>query len=310
MKRRYLYYILLLSAILLLAASCKKETVIQNTDYVYYINNDEDKIVGESYSLKATDTKGQVMEYIQKLESVPTSNVYKSVLPEGMNLTQDNIRININGQLTIYFPASYYTLSGITEVLCRAAVVKTLCQIDKVRCVEFYVDGNPLVVSNETTVGLMYPEDFLDYTQNGKEYCQEVNLKLYFANTKGKQLVMENSLLEYDGSSSLEELVIKELIKGPDNEELLPTIPTGTTLLKVSEQDGICYVDFNENFLKKREDITDSVALYSVVNSLVEISSINTVQITVNGKYVKRYQDKISLEEPLERNLNIVSKLQ
>lgn len=309
MKRKYLCYVICLLGMLYFCCGCEKEKADTNTDYVYYINNDEDKIVGEPYSLAATDVEGQVLEYIEQLASVPKSKSCKSVLPSNIKLSEDDIRINVSGQLSIYFPKEYYELTGIKETLCRAAIVKTLCQIDKVKFVDFYVDGSPLIISDGIAIGDMYPEDFLDYSQNGKKYCQQVNLKLYFAAEGGQHLVAENISLEYDGNTSLEELVVKELIKGPSNKKLFSTIPRDTTLLKISEQDGICYVDFNESFLEKLEDINDDVAVYSIVNSLTEISNINEVQITINGKYMKKYQNNIPLDKPLERNLNIVRKM-
>lgn len=309
MKRKYLYYILCLLGMICFSAGCRKEAVKADTDCVYYMNNEEDKIVGEPYSLKATDLEEQVLEYIQQLKNTPKSKSCKSVLPAGIELNKNDIRMNVSGQLSIYFPNDYYELTGIREILARAAIVKTLCQIEQVKFVDFYVDGSPLIDFNETAIGDMYPEDFLDYSKNGKKYCQQVNLKLYFANETGKQLIAENVSLEYDGSISLEELVIKELIKGPSDKKLLPVISGDTTLLKISEQNGICYVDFNESFLEKRENISDSVVVYSVVNSLAEMSNINQVQITINGKYVKKYQNGIPLEKPLERNLNLVKKI-
>ncbi len=115
----------------------------------------------------------------------------------------------------------------------------------------------------------------------------------------------ENISLEYDGNISLEELVIEELIKGPTDGTLQSTIPQDTTLLKISEQDGVCYVDFSENFLGRIEGINDDVVIYSVVNSLTEIANINKVQITVDGKYIKKYGNSILLDKPLEKNLNI-----
>lgn len=305
MKRKYIYYILCLVGVVSFSVGCKKQAIDENTDYIYYINNDEDKIVKEPYSLKATDAEEQVLEYIEQLKSVPKSKSYKNVLPSNMKLSKNDIGINVNGQLSIYFPKDYYELTGIKEILCRAAIVKTICQIEKVKFVNFYIDGNPLMVSDKIAVGNMYPEDFLDYSQDGKKYCQQVSLKLYFADERGHQLVAENISLEYDGNISLEELVIEELIKGPTDGTLQSTIPQDTTLLKISEQDGVCYVDFSENFLGRIEGINDDVVIYSVVNSLTEIANINKVQITVDGKYIKKYGNSILLDKPLEKNLNI-----
>lgn len=309
MKRKYLYLsVLCLFGIMFFLAGCKKEKKVAETDCVYYINQEENKIVGEPYSLTATDLEEQVLEYIQQLKSTPKSKSCKSVLPSDMEISSKDIRMSVNGQLSIYFPKEYDELTGIKEVLARAAIVKTLCQIEQVKFVNFYVDGSPLDSPNGTTIGDMYPEEFLDYAKDGKKYCQQINLKLYFATENGEKLMIENVSSEYTGDISLEEFIVKELMKGPSDEKLRATIPGNSTLLKINEQDGICYVDFDEKFLEKPEKISDSVAIYSVVNSLLEMSNIDKVQITINGKYVKKYQS-IPLEKPLERNLNIMKQM-
>lgn len=87
---------------------------------------------------------------------------------------------------------------------------------------------------------------------------------------------------------------------------MLKTIPDGTELLNVSTKDGICYVDFNEKFMDKMEGIKDEVVIYSVVNSLVELSTINKVQFTINGEIKKNYREGISFDGLFERNLDLV----
>ena len=82
-------------------------------------------------------------------------------------------------------------------------------------------------------------------------------------------------------------------------------IPADTVLNKVSVQDGICYVDFNEAFMKKRSGITAKVAIYSIVNSLTELPNIYKVQFLVNGT-AKRTYEGIEFSSPFERNLEIV----
>ena len=82
-------------------------------------------------------------------------------------------------------------------------------------------------------------------------------------------------------------------------------IPSGTVLNKVTVRDGICYVDFNEKFMEKRKDITAEVALYSIVNSLTELSNVYKVQFLINGATRKNYQN-LDFSSTFERNLEIV----
>jgi len=84
-----------------------------------------------------------------------------------------------------------------------------------------------------------------------------------------------------------------------------PVIPKGTVLNKVTTRDGVCFVDFNEKFMEKRAGITAEVAIYSVVNSLTELSNVYKVQFLINGETKKTYQN-LDFSQPFERNLEIV----
>ena len=47
--------------------------------------------------------------------------------------------------------------------------------------------------------------------------------------------------------------------------------------------------------------------IYSIVDSLTELDTINTVQIAVNGKTDITYRDKMSLGEYYKKNLDLVT---
>ncbi len=68
-------------------------------------------------------------------------------------------------------------------------------------------------------------------------------------------------------------------------------------------------MDFNADFLDKLPDISDEVAVYSVVNSLVEISGINRVQFTIEGEAYKTYRETLAFDGMFERNLDLVESI-
>ena len=67
----------------------------------------------------------------------------------------------------------------------------------------------------------------------------------------------------------------------------------------------MCYVNFDQAFLTEPYDVTSQVAVYSLVNSLTELSSVQTVQITIDGKADRNFME-ISLSSAFERNLSMV----
>ena len=76
--------------------------------------------------------------------------------------------------------------------------------------------------------------------------------------------------------------------------------------MNVSVLEGVCYVSLDENFLTQNYNIEEPVVIYSIVNSLSEIPTINKVQISVNGDTSSVYREKMRLDELYERNLDYV----
>jgi germination protein M len=272
---------------------------------IYYIDTNETKIVSQDYSPVGKTKEDLVKEYLEVLNKDPKDINMKKALPE--NIRVEEFFFNEDGRLTINFNSDYKSLIGISEVLCRATIVKTLSQIQDVEYIEFNVNGQPLMGPNEKPIGLMEGSDFIDNTR-----AEDVFVTIYFANKKGKALVSSNLKISYDGNRSMEQLIIQQLISGPDviegpiEEDMKKSIPDGTELIKVTTKDGICYVDFNDKFMNNIPKVNDEVAIYSVVNSLVELSGINKVKFTINGEVKKNYGDGIPFDGLFERNLEIV----
>ena len=103
--------------------------------------------------------------------------------------------------------------------------------------------------------------------------------------------------------------MVRQLIAGPLPEEtgMQSAMPHGTIINKVTKKDGICYLDLNGMFLEDLPGVTDEVVIYSIVNSLAEISGISKVQFMVNGEVQKKYRENIPFDGLFERNLDLVN---
>ncbi len=299
--------VLWLAVLIFLISGCsnntenKKET--ENSLKIYYINNSETKIVYEAYEPKTFETNDLINELLIAIEKEPKENSYKLAKPDTIKIKNYEFK---DGQLSIHFDSAYLSLSKTAEILCRASIVKTLCQIEDVKFVEFYVNEQPLMDSAEKPVGLMTKDKFIDNTGNDINYYQRTYVTLFFANDKGSKLIENLFLVTYDGNISMEEIIINRLIS-PGVDYVNRTIPEGTQLIKLTVKDGVCYLDFNEKLLDKTLNVKESVTIYSIVNSLVELPTINKVQFTINGEKRKTFRDgSIAFDEPFERNLDVV----
>ena len=93
-----------------------------------------------------------------------------------------------------------------------------------------------------------------------------------------------------DGTLSKQEGIaratLNELIAGPHDESLLPTLPAGTILEGINIADGLCTVDFSSELVADLSQDTDQqlLALYSVVNTLCQFETVEQVRILVDGQ--------------------------
>lgn len=270
---------------------------------LYYLNAERTKVVSENTEPIIGTVEAQVSEFLTALEEILWTDDEKDLITDRNPIYE--YKIDETGLLSLRFASDYNASPSITEVLRRAAIVKTLCQLDGVTAVEFYIGTQPLLTSGGKPVGMLTAEDFIDSTGENTEFYQEAKVAVYFANETGDALVESNLKITYDGTLSTERLIIEQLMEGPVLEEMQAVIPKGTVLNKITVRDGICYVDFNEKFMEKREGITAEVAVYSIVNSLTELSNIYKVQFLINGTTKKTY-GTLDFSSTFERNLEIV----
>lgn len=65
-------------------------------------------------------------------------------------------------------------------------------------------------------------------------------------------------------------------------------------------------MNVDENFMTQIYNVTADVVIYSIVNSLVELSNVNKVQIAVNGKTDIVFRETFNLVNLYERNLELI----
>ena len=71
--------------------------------------------------------------------------------------------------------------------------------------------------------------------------------------------------------------------------------------------DGVCYVNFDAAFTNEIVNVSDAIPIYSVVNSLCELSYINSVQILINGDSKVKFRDSISLQQQFEKDESLIT---
>lgn len=297
-------FLVWLAALLLCACGRQQEEKPGKVYNIYYMNSDETAISPYEYVTETTDKWQLISELLGQLRTGSERLKYKAPLSDKFELL--NYTVN-EEQLTLSFDENYAWQEVTTEVLARAAIVRTLTQIDGISYVTFQIKSEPLVDANGMVIGNMNADMFIDNAGNEINTYEKVKLTLYLADESGSRLKTVNRTVVYNSNISMERLVTEQLIAGPkEGEKAFPTVNPDTKIISVNVKDRICYVDFDSTFLTQIYNVTSDVAIYSIINSLAELPSVNKVQISINGDTNMNYKENVSLSTVFERNLELV----
>ena len=280
-NKKYMALLLVVSMCAAIFTGCSKRNQ-ETGPYIYYLTAANDGIGKEKCEFKTDNVTGRVDELMEGLSTDPQSVDLKRTIPSSVKLLDYEVD---DSTLVLYFNREYSDIGGYKEVLIRAAIVKTLLQIDGIDGISFYVAGSPLVDVNGSLVGIMTADTFIeDFSEDTKELAK-ATMVLYFASADGQALVKRDVDVYYNTNVSMERLVVEHLLQGPKSNNVsgnfIGTMPNDTKLKSISVNDGVCYVRFDSGFLNGNSDVSSKVMLYSIVDSLTELDSINKVQISI-----------------------------
>ena len=300
--------ILFLSVILsgLLAGCSQKEmprpTPEEGKYLIYYLNTATTKLVPREYEAEATDKEALVDELMEQFLHVPKELDCQAALIDKVAYQGSRQEEQV---LYLYFDVNYTGMKPEREILCRAALTRTLTQIPGVDYINIYCGDQPLMDRQGNPVGMLASTDFIMNTSNGNAY-EKTELTLYFADETGNKLLEEKREVVHNINTSLEQLVVEQLIAGPGQEGRHPTLPSDCKILSLSVTDNVCYINFDSAFLNTSLPVSEYVPIYSIVDSLSEMTTVTKVQIMVNGSQNVMFRDVISLNTPFEKSQDYI----
>lgn len=150
----------------------------------------------------------------------------------------------------------------------------------------------------------------LDDSVKTEEIGEIKKVLLYFSTPDGKNLVpVEKEISKVEG---LGRQTVENLLEGPSLEEgLVSALPLGTNLLDINiKDDKLCIVDFSRDLIAGLSDGDgkETLAVYSIVNTLCQFDSVDRVEIRVEGKKINTLAGQIDLTEAVMANPSIVRK--
>lgn len=289
MKRKTVLFLVVLLCFLI--SGCVTDEKREDEMYVYYLNADGNGLTQKIYP------KMDVEAALDKL-------ITHSVLPKNVQIVEYKLERN---RLSVFFNNEYTGMNKSTEVLVRAAIVQTMTQIDGIDFLSFYVGKEPLKNKDGNPIGLMSAQDFVQNIGSSFDSYQTMDLKLYFADRDGKQLKeMKKTNIHYDANTSVEKIVVEQLMKGSTALSYQSVIPKTTKLLGVSVKDNICYVNFDSKFSTDSYDLDPQVTIYAIVNSIIANGNVKQVQILIDGASDIMYKNQVDISQPFEWSYDLI----
>lgn len=272
---------------------------------IFYIRTDKAAIVAINYDFNSSDTDNMISEALSELAKDIDDIDVINTIPSGVEVKNWDLN---DGSLNVYLVGDYEALDVYTEILVRAAIVKTLVQIDGVDSVSLFVNNSPLTDSNGESIGAMTADTFIEDFGQETDSLLSTELTLYFASANGMYIVPETRQVYYSRNVTQEKLVMDQLLKGPQTEGLISAIPSGTKVNSISiSEDGVCVVNLDAAIETVVTGVTENVTVYSIVNSLTELDNIKQVQILVNGETPHISNVDADLSSAVSRNEDIIN---
>ena len=302
LRKMLLFWVLMIMSVWVFMGCSRDEAPIaapdEGTYLIYYLNSAITKLVPRSYEAVSTNQEDLVAELMDQFIHVPKDLDCQPGLTDKVTFQGSRQEEQV---LYLYFDVNYTAMKPEREILCRAALTRMMTQIKGVDYISIYCGDQPLMDRQGNPVGVLTSGDFIMNTSNVNAY-EKTELTLYFADETGTSLVEEKRGVVHNINTSLEQLIVEQLIAGPGQEGHYPTLPEDCKILSLSVTDNVCYINFDSAFLATTLPVSEYVPIYSIVDSLSEMTSVTKVQILVNGSQNVMFRDVISLNTAFERS--------
>ena len=298
--------LLMAAGVLVGCTSSRDEKKIKEAKYhVYYIDSAETELKQAIYEPEDEDPQAMLTELIQFLKTENAQDGSLPLLPAEVEVNTYTIS---DKTLTIDFTKEYSDMSATREVLTRAGVVRMLVQLPDIEYVKISVEGEELVDSQGMPLSIMNADTFVEYSGKDINSYQYATITLYFTNEKGDALVPEERTVYYNSNVPLERVVVEQLMKGPDQEGLYPTLPAGINIMAVTTDNDNCYLNLDSVFISDALGIQEDIPIYSIVNSLTDACQMKNVQISVNGESNMVFRESIQLNQFFQKREDLIEK--
>lgn len=300
MRRRVALALLVIFTVLF--SACESDPLASGF-YLYYLDADEMGIHPVLYTVTSVDIGDEVEEVLAMLSLQKEESDDDPPIPPDISVISYELG---EGNLSIHFSNDYKLLTTTREALLRAAVVKTMTQLEGIDTVRFFIGDDPLTDTAGNIISAMNSSAIIEDFGAAQESMAITTLALYYSNESGSALIREERTVHYNSNVPLEQVIFQYLAMAPQTEGARSIFASGSKVINVVTSDGTCYVDLDAAVLAQENSISNDVLIYSIVDSLTELPQINHVYIKTTSTAQSVKITNNTIDGTYDRDLSIV----
>lgn len=140
-------------------------------------------------------------------------------------------------------------------------------------------------------------EEIIEYTPEQEiteSQARQTLVTLYYCNSETGEILPEARLI--DAKELIQnpyKTLVELLIAGPKNEKVKANIPQGTTVNSAVLKGDMVVLDLSKEFVKgvNLGEVEEKKIIHSIVNTLVELTEVNSVKILIDGEENEAFED-------------------
>ncbi len=276
--------------------------------YIYLYNYNTSTIEKVPYEYEDNSSiEEMVIQGLNLLKNWDGDPKYKSTISDNVQI--NNVNNLSNGVVEVDLSSEFYDMNTIEETISLTSIVYTLTEIEDINKVDLYIDGEKYIDA--------YGNEHLYFSKNDMSVNMELSPKkvvdkdvtLYFPSIdKEGYVVKENRTIETNDDIPLEKYIVEQIIIGSEDTRLYNPISKDVKLREVITDEYTCQIDLSSQFItqnynKSKEE--QEAIIYSIVNSLTELSYIRQVQILIDSKKSDGFK-YVDLSKPIERDESFI----
>jgi len=281
-----------------------------------YFRTDSNSVDYEEYPIQVQDNKEMASEVLSKFMEGPKNVNLHKTMPAGLKIMDPSIIRVVPDRPTdsvfvVNFSREYYNMPPEDEMFLRATLTWTMTDLDFINNVDILVDGKEINNSIGMPTGVQNRQNIDIYTPLAPYNTVSKTVRLYFADETGSKLLPEDRTINVNPDLPIEQFILEQIILGPRDEGHYATVSPDVKVVDVQRTEGVCFVNLSADFTGKgpAAPVTDDVAVYSIVDSLMDVTGVRKVQFLIDSENTGIMKGSIDLSHQFDRNNDIIGDL-